>query len=113
MLVTINWLFFLFTIYSHTVYDLLIYFITSNTFTYFQEAGERKERQEATVRKVFKSNTHPISCDIEIQKSDDTYHFVDTLAIIQDVTFKLEASPAPKLHWWNRVGIWLSKLWRE
>ena len=87
-------------------------FITSNTFTYFQEAGERKERQETVVRKVFKSNTHPISCDIEIQESNDAYHFVDTLAIIQDVTFKLDATPAPKLHWWNRVGIWLSKLWR-
>jgi len=88
-------------------------FITSNTFTYFQEAGERKERQDAAARKIFKSNTHPISGDIGILKSDDAYHFVDTLAIIQDVTFKLEATPAPKLHWWNRLGIWLSKLWRK
>ncbi len=88
-------------------------FITSNTFTYFQEAGERKEQQEAAERKVFKSNSHPTSCDIGIQKSDDEYHFVDTLAIIQDVSFKLEATPAPKLHWWNRLGIWLSRLWRK
>ncbi len=88
-------------------------FITSNTFTYFQEAGERKERQEAAVSKIIKSNTHPIPCDIEIQKRDDEYHFVDTLAIIQDVSFKLEATPAPKLHWWNQLGIWLSKLWRK
>ena len=88
-------------------------FITSNTFTYFQEAGARKERQEASANKVIKSNTQPISCDVEIQKSDDEYHFVDTLAIIQDVAFKLEANPAPKLHWWNRFGIWLSKLWRK
>lgn len=88
-------------------------FITSNTFTYFQEAGERKERQEAAVSKIIKSNTHPIPCDIEIQTSDDAYHFVDTLAIIQDVAFKLEATPAPKLHWWNRLGIRLSKLWRK
>lgn len=88
-------------------------FITSNTFTYFQEAGARKERQEASANKVIKSNTQPIPCDVEIQKSDDEYHFVDTLAIIQDVSFKLEATPAPKLHWWNRLGIWLSKLWRK
>lgn len=88
-------------------------FITSNTFTYFQEAGARKERQEASANKVIKSNTQPIPCDVEIQKSDDEYHFVDTLAIIQDVAFKLEANPAPKLHWWNRFGIWLSKLWRK
>ena len=88
-------------------------FITSNTFTYFQEAGARKERLEASANKVIKSNTQPIPCNMEIQKSDDDYHFVDTLAIIQDVAFKLEANPAPKLHWWNRFGIWLSKLWRK
>ena len=88
-------------------------FITSNTFTYFQEAGARKERQEASANKVIKSNTQPIPHATEKQKSDDEYHFVDTLAIIQDVSFKLEATPAPKLHWWNRLGIWLSKLWRK
>ncbi len=88
-------------------------FITSNTFTYFQEAGARKEKQEASANKVIKSNTQPMPYDVEIQKSDDDYHFVDTLAIIQDVAFKLEANPAPKLHWWNRFGIWLSKLWRK
>ena len=88
-------------------------FITSNTFTYFQEAGARKERQEASANKVIKSNTQPIPHATEKQKSDDEYHFVDTLAIIQDVTFKLEATPAPKLHWWNRLGIWLSKLRRK
>ena len=88
-------------------------FITSNTFTYFQEAGARKEKQEASANKVIKSNTQPMPYDVEIQKSDDENHFVDTLAIIQDVAFKLEANPAPKLHWWNRFGIWLSKLWRK
>ena len=86
-------------------------FITSNTFTYFQEAGARKEKQEETASKIIKSNTQPVSHDTETKKSD--YHFVDTLAIIQDVAFKLEETPAPKLHWWNRFGIWLSKLRRK
>lgn len=45
--------------------------------------------------------------------SNKNYHFVDTLAIIQDVAFKLEEVPAPKLHWWNKFGIWLSTLWRK
>ena len=88
-------------------------FITSNTFTYFQEAGARKEKQEATASKIIKSNTQPVSHDTETKKSDDDYHFVDTLAIIQDVAFKLEEVPTPKLRWWNRFGIWLSKLWRK
>ena len=86
-------------------------FITSNTFTYFQETGARKERKEATASKIIKSNTHSVLHSIE--KSDNNYHFVDTLAIIQDVAFKLEEIPAPKLHWWNRFGIWLSKLRRK
>ena len=38
-------------------------FITSNTFTYFQEAGVRKERQTEEASKIIKSNTHDmISC---------------------------------------------------
>lgn len=88
-------------------------FITSNTFTYFQEAGARKEKQEATTSKIIKSNSNPIAHSPELQKNNDDYHFVDTLAIIQDVTFKLEEVPINKLHWWNRFGIWLSKLWRK
>lgn len=88
-------------------------FITSNTFTYFQEAGAHKEKQATTTNKVIKSNTQPMSRNVETPKNHDEYHFVDTLAIIQDVAFKLEAKPAPKLHWWNRLGIWLSKLGRK
>ena len=88
-------------------------FITSNTFTYFQEAGAHKEKQATTTNKVIKSNTQPLSRNVETPKNHDEYHFVDTLAIIQDVAFKLEAKPAPKLHWWNRLGIWLSKLGRK
>ena len=47
------------------------------------------------------------------KNTNKNYHFVDTLAIIQDVAFKLEEVPAPKLHWWNKFGIWLSTLWRK
>lgn len=88
-------------------------FITSNTFTYFQEIGVRKEKQEATANKIIKSNMQFVSHNTETKKSDDDYHFIDTLAIIQDVAFKLEEIPVPKLHWWNRFGIWLSKLRRK
>ena len=87
-------------------------FISSNTFTYFQEIGARKEQQEAAASKIIKSNSHPLPHDTT-KKSFSDYHFIDTLAIIQDVAFKLEEAPALKLHWWNRFGIWLSKLWRK
>ena len=88
-------------------------FITSNTFTYFQEIGVRKEQQAEPVSKIIKSNTQLISRSIDARTNDSDYHFVDTLAIIQDVSFKLEEVPALKLHWWNKFGIWLSKLWRN
>lgn len=88
-------------------------FITSNTFTYFQEAGLQKKQQELSANKIFKSNTQPKSTSPSIHQNTKCYHFVDTLAIIQDVAFNLEESPTPKLHWWNRLGVWLSKLWRK
>lgn len=88
-------------------------FITSNTFTYFQEVGARKEKAEENASKIIKSNSKPISCDIQKIKNENEYHFVDTLAIIQDVAFKLEDISVPKLKWWNRVGVWLSKLGRK
>lgn len=88
-------------------------FVTSNTFTYFQEAGERKESQGGDEKKIIKSNSYPITQEPCKTKYSDSYHFVDTLAIIQDVTFNLEETMPPKLHWWNKFGIWLSKLWRK
>ena len=88
-------------------------FITSNTFTYFQEAGERKEAQVGDEKKIIKSNSYPIAQETYTAEHIDSYHFVDTLAIIQDVTFSLEETKSPKLHWWNKLGLWLSKLWRE
>lgn len=88
-------------------------FITSNTFTYFQETSARKEKQEATASKIIKSNSQSVPLNTETKKSNNDNHFVDVLAIIQDVAFKLEEIPAPKLHWWNRFGIWLSKLRRK
>ena len=87
-------------------------FISSNTFTYFQEVGARKEKYEVTASKIIKSNSLPLLTNAT-KKSHNDYHFVDTLAIIQDVAFKLEEVPSSKLHWWNRLGIWLSNLWRK
>ena len=88
-------------------------FVTSNTFTYFQEAGERKETQSNDEKKIIKSNSYPTTQENYKYKCKDSYNFVDTLAIIQDVTFNLEQTEHFKLHWWNKFGIWLSKLWRK
>jgi hypothetical protein len=87
-------------------------FISSNTFTFFQDIGERQSQKEEKTKKIIKSNEQPVSSGRKPIKNDN-YHFIDTLAIIQDVSFKLEESEAAILHWWNRLGIWLSKLRRK
>lgn len=88
-------------------------FITSNTFTYFQEIGEQKSSQVENENKIFKSNSQPATKVAKESTVAGKYHFIDTLAIIQDVAFKLEETPVLKLHWWNKMGIWLSKLRRR
>lgn len=87
-------------------------FISSNTFTYLQEIGMRQSQCSEGNSKIIKSATRPIANPRLSDKTRDEYHFVDTLAIIQDVTFKLEELFSPKLHWWNKLGIWLSNLRR-
>lgn len=87
-------------------------FISSNTFTYFQEAGMRQNQSAESASKIIKSATRPAETPKQVSQKAKEYSFLDTLAIIQDVTFNLEEPQIPKLHWWNRLGIWLSKLRR-
>ncbi len=86
-------------------------FISSNTFTYFQEVGMRQKQNAESASKIIKSATCP-SETLQLSQKEKEYYFLDTLAIIQDVIFNLEEPQIPKLHWWNRLGIWLSKLRR-
>ena len=85
-------------------------FISSNTFKYLQEVGLRQKQNVESDSKIIKSSTHPKAPTKEVGQNDDQYHFIDTLAIIQDVAFELEEHKVSKLHWWNKFGIWLSKL---
>lgn len=87
-------------------------FISSNTFTYLQEIGMRENQNTESTSKIIKSATCQAAMPTLPRKKDDEYHFVDTLAIIQDVMFKLEEPESQKLHWWNKLGIWLINLRR-
>lgn len=89
-------------------------FISSNTFTYFQEAGIKQKETTGSASKIIKSATFPpVVLPQPSQKTkEQEYYFLDTLAIIQDVTFNLKEIQILKLHWWNRLGMWLSKLRR-
>ncbi|MEL1134979.1 hypothetical protein AAC978_07320 [Desulfitobacterium sp. THU1] len=87
-------------------------FISSNTFTYFQDIGMRQKQNVESTSKIIKSANRADTIPKQLSQKEIEYYFIDTLAIIQDVTFNLEEPQILKLHWWNRLGIWLSELRR-
>lgn len=88
-------------------------FISSNTFSYWQEAGSRQKSSSMEMPKIIKSNAPVESGKPKAKEDQAQYHFIDTLAVIQDVAFDYNAPVVPKLHWWNRIGLWLSRLGRK
>lgn len=80
--------------------------ISSNTYTYFQDVGNNIDEG-----KIIKSNEQPYGTTMK-KTYDKEYHFMDILAVIQDVAFTLEEKPAKKIHWWNKMGLWLFNLKR-
>lgn len=87
-------------------------FVSSSTFSYWRDAESRKNDSVET-SKIIKSNTQPERPLDDSPNAELQYHFIDTLAIIQDVAFYYEKPIKKKLHWWNRIGIWLTKLGRK
>lgn len=86
--------------------------IMSNTLNYFQDNGERINQVDYDNQKIIKSNSSNNTFTPHQTESLD-YHFIDTLAIIQDVSFFIDKTTPTKLHWWNKIGIWLSKIGRK
>jgi len=75
-------------------------FIASNTFTYLQNIG----LQQQTKEKVFKSDEVE-SLSMKTPKAKNFCHFIDIIAIVQDVKFYL---PSIK-----KKSCWLLKLFRR
>ena len=88
-------------------------FVSSNTFSYLQEAGSRQKDNAAETTKIIKSDSPADSDPKKVEYHDTQYNFIDVLAIIQDVAFDYEKPAVKKLHWWNRLGLWLSRLGRK
>ena len=88
-------------------------FVSSNTFSYLQEAGSKQKDVTAETTKIIKSDSPIEDNSPKTVLHDTQYHFVDVLAIIQDVAFDYEKPAVKKLHWWNRLGLWLSRLGRK
>lgn len=88
-------------------------FISSSTYSYLQEVGARQNNTEIASSKIIKSNTVQKE-DVVTHTSNKEYNFIDVLAVIQDVAFEYESpKQKKKLHWWNRLGTWLSNLGRK
>ena len=88
-------------------------FVSSNTFSYIQGSGSKQKDNSAEATKIIKSNSPVADNTIKKDDSDTQYQFIDVLAIIQDVAFDYKMPAERKLHWWNKLGIWLSKLGRR
>lgn len=87
-------------------------FISSSTYSYLQEVGARQNQTELATSKIIKSNTLPEGTVVPTT-SNMEYHFIDVLAVIQDVAFEYNPPQPKKLHWWNKIGLWLCKLGRK
>lgn len=83
--------------------------ITSNTFSFFKDRGE--EEQIKTSKRIIQSSSDEIRTSND-EKEYGEYNYLDVLAIIQDVNFNEVTAPV-KLHWWNKLGLWLLKVGRK
>lgn len=85
-------------------------FIKTNTFSYFVNLGMQQQEPE---KKVFQSNepaklNRPFTKNISSRSNEieTTYHFIDIIALIQDVQFKqqvYESTTTPVSPWYKRI----------
>lgn len=72
--------------------------VTSNTFTYLQEAGAQQSIKDS---KIFSSNEMD-KPNLDHKTNDRKYHFVDVISIVQDVNFEV-ISPPHKKSWIQKL----------
>lgn len=77
--------------------------ITSNTFTYLQEMGLQ---QNPSKGKVFASDEEMQPKTANKLYKESKFHFVDVIAIVQDVNFEIEQLPV-KRNWLQRLFTWI------
>lgn len=62
--------------------------------------------------RIIKSNVESESL-VKPQANDKMVYYIDTLAIVQDLSFRMDPPIEKNLHWWNKLGQWLSTLGRK
>lgn len=88
-------------------------FISSNTFNYWQGVGSKQQSPTSETQKIIKSDSFPVKNELTNASDNCEYQFIDTIAIIQDVSFDLPKQNSKKMHWWNKIGLWLINLGRR
>ena len=83
--------------------------ITSNTFSFFRDRGE--EEQIKVSKRIIQSSSNEKNTSSH-KKEYGEYNYIDVLAIIQDVNFE-KVTTLVKLHWWNKLGLWLLKVGKK
>ena len=83
--------------------------ITSNTFSFFRDRGE--EEQIKVSQRIIQSSSNEKNTSSH-KKEYGEYNYIDVLAIIQDVNFE-KVTTLVKLHWWNKLGLWLLKVGKK
>lgn len=73
-------------------------------------SGDNDEPKENS--RIINSNAYSESVK-ETQSNDTNVYYIDTLAVVQDLSFHIEAQSPKKLHWWNKFGLWLCALGRK
>lgn len=88
-------------------------FIKSNTFSYFTNLGVEQNDPRG---KVFRSSSTGNGNDKGVSQirdpaegSTEELHFIDVIAIVQDVNFDLSVEDSPRLPWYKKV---LARLFR-
>lgn len=78
-----------------------------NTFKSTKRTDDNDENN-----RIIKSSTASELDTDSITNAKDSY-YIDTIGIVQDVSFRCESIPEVKMRWWNKLGIWLSNLGRR
>ncbi len=75
--------------------------IASNTLNYFSSNGIKNNKENS---KVIKSREENETKSVQVSNINDEYHYIDVLAIVQNVTFKKEiVEPIVKKGFWEKI----------
>ena len=86
----------------------LIFF---NTFTFLEEI-KRKQNIESNSKVIKSTGSKTSNINSSTEDSKD-YHFIDILAVIQDVSFKFELQNSLKSSLWEKIKFFVSTLLRK